>query len=220
MTETLYRSRVPERPLRQAGNLSYLDFIRLVGTIWSEAHPEIPFVASGLSADAKYPCIVYALGNRVPFPNEPKAKQREVLVNADDENKSVIIMGQKFENFVKFSAVDKVEPDGAQVVEELIEEFEDFVIRYTPVFSKLGLNDLTYNRRLSDDEEPRQGEGVVERTVVYRVVTEKLISAEIANLESVFINVTVGEVAEVPCEDEDTDEGTQQIGHKLLQLPE
>lgn len=129
-------------------------------------------------------------------------------------------MGQKFENFVKFSAVDRVEPDGAQVVEELIEEFEDFMIRYTPIFSRLGLNDLTYSRRLSDDEDPRQGEGIVERTVVYRVVTEKLISSEVGNLDSVMLSITMGETGDVACPVDEDAEDTQGVQHKLLQSPE
>lgn len=200
MNEGLYNSKVPNRPLRQAGNLSYLDFIRVVERIWNEAHPEIPFVAAGLPVDSKYPCVVYSLANRVSFKNEVKPRLRERIVDEENPGETLLVYGQKFVNYVKFTVYDKIEPNGALVAEELIEEFEDFMIRYTPIFSQLGLNDFVYERRLADDEEAREGEGIVKRSVVYRVTTEKLSQAKVGNLEAVWLNITIGTVAQIPTE--------------------
>lgn len=216
--KSLYDSSVPKRPLRQAGNLSYLDFIRVIGEIWHEMHPEIPILAAGVPTDGQYPCIVYSLGNRLAFKNENKPRLRERLVHHTDPSESLLIYGQKFINYIKFTVIDEVEPNGAQVAEELIEDFEDFMITYMDIFSKLGVNNLFYERRLPDDEESRIGEGVVKRSVVYQVILEKQIDVKVGNLESVWLNITVGSLEEADCDDDEKD--PLKFGHNLLRSPE
>lgn len=215
MNRTLYNSRVPARPLRASGNLSYLDFIRMVEQVWSESHPDIPFIAAGLSVDSKYPSIVYSIANRVPHPNEPKPRQRELPIQEDDSEDMLIIYAQRFVNFVKFTVVDRVEPNGAQVAEELIEVFEDFMQTYMDLFKQKGLSDISYERRLGDDEEARQGEGVVTRQVVYRVTTEKIIHVRESLLKSVWTNISIaGGYEPTECEDGPT---VYPIGTNLLE---
>lgn len=215
---TLYNSSVPRRPLRQAGNLSYLDFIRVVGEIWHEMNPKVPLIAAGLPLDGKYPCIVYSLANKLSFKNENKPRLRERLVHHEDPSESLLVYGQKFVHYIKFTVVDEVEPNGAQVAEELIEQFEDFMITYIDIFSKLGINNMFYERRLPDDEESRPGEGVVKRSVVYQVILEKQIDVKVGNLEKVWLNLTIGSLAEEDCEDDE--KPPIQFGHNLLRSPE
>ena len=172
-------------PLKSDGNLTYPDFIRLLCYLWERAHPEIPIVPHGASTMSRYPCVVYSLEVRTPYRDEPKPKQREVVRTSDD--KASIIKGQRFTNLVKFTAVDEVEPDGAQVVEELIEVFEDFMLYHTGIFKRLGLAECTYNRRLPDEEQSRPAEGIVGRSLVYSLATEKLMVFEVDRLRSIYI---------------------------------
>lgn len=173
-------------PMRAKGNLTYLEFIRLVQRVWQEAHPEIPMVTSGADDPAKYPCIVYSLQLRKTHPNEPKMRYRQ----DEDAGEDVFIVGgQRFQNIVYFAAVG--EAQNVEAVEELIEVFEDFMMEFTPVFKELGASELVYARRLSDTEENRSGSGVVRRTVSYMVTTEKVIATRYARLKEIVISARV-----------------------------
>lgn len=214
---TLYGSNVPKRPLRASGNLSYLDFIRMVEQVWAEAHPDVPLIAAGLPVDSKYPCIIYSISNRVTHPGEPKPRQAEQPIRYDDDATDVLIIyRQRFVNFVKFEAVGKVEQNGAQIVEELIELFEDFMLTYTGVFRERGLSEMTYERRMPDDEQSRPGEGVVTRAVIFRVTTEKIIHVLESKLREVWASITIaGGFDDPDCEDRET--VTYPIGVDLLE---
>lgn len=179
------RSRETYQPspttLRSTGNLTYLEFVRLVIRLWREAHPEIPiFPMSGDNA-AKYPCIIYSLAQRQFHPSDPKPKPREVRYQGSEAE---MIMGQRFQNVVHFSAITENDPI---LAEELIEVFEDFMMEYTGVFKELGLSDLMYSRRLEDDSFTRPGMGVSARTVAYLVTTEKIIKTKHARLNEVVV---------------------------------
>lgn len=77
--------------LRAEGNLSYLDFIRLVKKLWNDSHPDIPIYATGTEKFPTYPCIVYGLELRKTMNNEPKPKYREQLL---DDGKVYLILVQ------------------------------------------------------------------------------------------------------------------------------
>jgi hypothetical protein len=197
-------ARTPNRShhLRANGNLSYLDFIRVIRQLWAEGHPTIPILMAGVPVMAQYPCIIVSLNMRKAHQADPKPRQREVINTGkmlakedgtiEASQKAVIIMGQKFVNEVKFTAVDKVSSDGAQVADELIEVFEDFILQYTPLLKYLGAADLFYNRRFPDDEEHRMGDDVVKRSVSYLVTIEKIMQTEVDKLERILSTIRVG----------------------------
>lgn len=172
--------------LRAGGNLTYLEFISLVKRLWAVAHPDVPIVPSGNSDPAKYPCIVYSLQLRKPHPNEPKVRYRETLTG--ENGAPFVIGGQRFQNIINFSAVTESNPE---LAEEVIEIFEDFMLEFTPVMKELGASELVYARRLPDDEENRAGAGVVKRTVAYMVTLEKVISTEYERLNSIMVDARV-----------------------------
>lgn len=180
---TSYNTPNKSHHLRARGNLTYLDFIRLVEYLWSEAHPDIPFFATGGEQYAKYPCIVYGLELRKTHSSEPKPKYREEIITGAGED-GVIVGGQRFQNVVSFSAVTETDP---RLAEELIEVFEDFIMEFTPVFKELGLSEIIYNRRFSDSEENRPGQGIVKRTVSYMITTEKIILTYSKKLNSILV---------------------------------
>jgi hypothetical protein len=169
-----------DRRLQRAdGNLGYLDFIRMVETLWRESHPEIPFLAKGGPQETIYPAILYSLQLRKAHPSEPKPRYREEVKGSPDED-AIIICAQRFQNVVNFSVVDK----DPRMAEELIEVFEDFMLEFIPVFKERGISELVYARRLPDDEERRPGEDVVWRTVAYLVTTEKLRTTTVSKLNN------------------------------------
>lgn len=170
--------------MRLRGNLSYLQFIRLVEALWEEAHPDIPFRPTGSNLTAVYPSIMYALELRKPHPSEPKMRAREEL--KDEEGQAYIINAQRFQNIVSFTVMTETEP---VLAEEILEAFEDFMIEWTPVYKELGVSEFAYGRRIADTGASRPGEGVVRRAVTYMVTTEKIILSPVDLLQSISIEV-------------------------------
>ncbi|HJS83593.1 MAG TPA: hypothetical protein VJ742_12240 [Nitrososphaera sp.] len=168
--------------LRAKGNLSYLEFIRQLESVWSDGHPDVPFFAMTGQQYAKYPCIVYHLQLRKTHPSEPKARYREEIFS-DDPKTIYIVAGQRFQNVINFTAIS----ENPLEAEELIESFEDFMFEFTPVFKELGVSELIYARRLPDAEENRSGQDVCKRTVAYLVTTEKVIQTTMDRWEKILI---------------------------------
>lgn len=172
--------------LRAKGNLSYLDFVRLVTRLWEAGNPKVPLRATGDKNAATYPVIIYRLDLRKPHGSEPKPRLREQMPTAPGE-KAVLIHGMRFQNVITFTAVDQ----RAQVVEELIEAFENFMMEMQPIFKEEGASELTYMRRLPDSHDQRPGEGIVSRSVSYLLTTEKIIKTEIDKLEKFSIDARI-----------------------------
>lgn len=181
-------ARYPNRSsyLKAEGNLSYLGFIRALEYIWSEAHPEIPFYATGSKTYPKYPCIVYSLELRRTHPDEPKMKHRETIPGDITNPYDTIVYGQRFQNIVNFAVLTESDP---AVAEELIEIFEDFMAEFIPVFKKLGLSEIIYDRRVRDSGENRDNVDIIDRSVRYLITTEKLIRRDFGKLQEVLIDV-------------------------------
>lgn len=157
--------------LKAEGSLSYLDFIRLVEKMWTDAHPHIPLYATGTATDPNYPCILYRLDLRKPMDMEPKLKMREEVRRQVGQD-IVLVRGQRFDNLVVFTVMTE---NDAQAAEEIIETFEDFMLEYIGVFKRLGLSEMVYARRLPDSGQSRQGRDVIERSIAFLVRTEKII---------------------------------------------
>lgn len=189
------------RHLKAEGNLTYLDFIRVVEELWKRGHPDVPFYATSPARQAHYPSITYSLMSRRTHPSEPKPRLREQIntgssvVDEDGNivlsNPGIIVYGWRFINIVKFTVHDEVQPNGAQTVEELIEVFEDFMQEHQYVFKQLGASELTYNARLDDEEENRDAEDIVKRSITYRLTTEKITIVEIDKVLELVSSVRV-----------------------------
>lgn len=170
-------------PLKAEGNLDYLQFIALLQGIWAEAHPDIPIKPTQSKTFVKYPVIVYGLQLRKPMNVEPKQRYREEISRPDEET-NIIINAQRFENVISFEVRTQGNPEMAEAI---IEVFEDFMQEYTPVFKRLGVSDLFYMRRTPDGEETRRDEDVEVRTVAYMVTLEKIRVTESRKLKELTV---------------------------------
>ena len=179
--------RMQEEPLRAEGNLSYLDFIELVKGMWAKTNPQIPIVPTQSKRYAKYPVITYGLELRKPFVDESKARYRNEHKVANDGS-VYIVTGQRFTNIVKFTAITDNDP---YLCEQIIEMFEDWMDEWTKVFKRLGVSEMTYARRLPDDEGTRQGSDVCERAVTYMVRIEKLHQTSVSKLDEMVISARI-----------------------------
>jgi len=206
------------QPLQSEGNLSYLEFISVVKSLWEESFPNYP-IKSSSSGDPAFTwfnsnyidpetgnttgryedtdaIITYSLELRKTHSVEPKPRMRQIA------NRDIYIYGQRFQNIISFTAMAPVgkrlgsnknsiqdDHDNAYLVESLIEAFEDFMLEYTPIFKKIGASELTYSRRLSDSEINREQKDVHKRTVTYMLTTEKTFAARAETVDSVALDV-------------------------------
>lgn len=176
----------PQHHLRARGNLSYLQFIRLVREVWKESHPDIPIVPAGDDDPAIYPCIYYSLALRKAHPSEPKPRYREVR---EDGAEATVVAGQRFQNLINFTAITESNPT---LTEEVIEVFENFMMEFIPVFKELGTSEIVFARRNPDGEESRgTGEGAVRRTVSYLVTTERVTATSYERLRDVVVRARI-----------------------------
>lgn len=170
--------------LQAEGNLTLLEFVAVVKRIWEESHPDIPVVTLAADHSAHYPCIAWWLVNKRTMKQEPKARLRE--------QKKVLngrvyqVHGQRFQNLIAFSVYTDNKPDLANVI---IEEFESFMIKYIPLFKRLGASELVYAQRLPDDDESRAGKDATRRTVTFWMTTELLYQIPFDRIEAVEIDI-------------------------------
>lgn len=173
--------------LRAKAGMGYLDFIRLVQYLWVRSHPDIPLVATTTKAYPHYPVITYRLEWRKPFENELKPRIRETIPTANGEP-AIQILGQRFQNIITFTCFDQVDP---HLAEEIIEEFENFMIEHTVIFKELGASEFVYAHRQQDTADQRENFTIVERSISYMLTTEKIILVDYDKLEKVLIDARV-----------------------------
>jgi hypothetical protein len=126
--------------------------------------------------------------------NEPKPRTR-----TSQTNKDVVVFGQRFQNIVSFSVITEGDTatakgsaarySGAEVADNIMEIFEDFMLEHTPVFKRLGASEFVYSRRLSDSDENRDSTDLCKRTVTYMLTTEKLFAQNVGRIEQIAIDV-------------------------------
>ena len=186
--------RVFGEPLQASGNLSYLEFIAVVKSLWENAYPDIKIKPTQSGTYADYPVIVYGLELRKAHTSEPKPRTRTTQTNKD-----VVVFGQRFQNIVSFTVITEANGgakqgsaarySGPEVADNIMEIFEDFMLEHTPVFKRLGASEFVYSRRLSDSEENRDSTDICKRTVTYMLTTEKLFAQNVDQIESIVLDV-------------------------------
>lgn len=129
--------------LRAQSNISYIQFLHLVGYWWNQSHPDVRMyitstdktisvnlnapssgpdgglnvpgwnVDPDLNVDA-YPRIVASLETRRPMQMEPKPRVRETIWSGPEGESDVDIWGQRFQTIVSFTVVDRIKTNYPQ----------------------------------------------------------------------------------------------------------
>lgn len=175
--------------LKAPNNMTYLQFVDMVQYLWSRAHPEIEFrpFADNHNFNPEKGYLIYGLVNREPQSNNAKPRQQEVVDHPDYPDKRLIIFSWSFINTIKFTALHQ----NPRTAEEIIEAFEDFIIEATPIFIELGVQSMLYGRRAADEHKTRYGEDLAARSIIYSVVTQKIIMSEVDKLEEILIEAQI-----------------------------
>jgi hypothetical protein len=175
------------------GNLTYLQFIDQIQHLWNKSNPEIDFMpyASNHIFNPEKGYIIYSLEMRKPQANNSKPRVHEVVDHPDDDTKKLVVYIQSFENLIRFTAVHK----DPRTSEEIIEQFEDFMIWVTPIFIKSGIENFFYGRRISDNHDARLGDDLALRAINYLVITQKILTVDMAKLEEYTISIALNDGA-------------------------
>jgi hypothetical protein len=169
--------------LRASGNLTFREMIALIQELWNEGQPDIPLLPTQGKNFAKYPCIVYGIENKTTANSDDKRRHRE-FVKDQTTGQIYRVVGQVFNHIISFTVITENEPDLAEAIMEL---FEDFMEEITPVLQKLGISNIWYGRRLSDSDENRDAEDICKRAVVYRIHLERVRQIPVDRFDTILV---------------------------------
>jgi hypothetical protein len=124
--------------------------------------------------------------SRQPANNEPKSRHRDEYVL--DQERGVIVKGQRFLNIVSFAAMTELDP---YLAEQIIDAFEDFMEMMMPALKANGIQEIFFNRRGVEADSERNGEDVSIHTTFYNIVTEKITLIEEGVLKDILLDVRV-----------------------------
>lgn len=178
----------PSPPLTAYGNIQYRGFIKTLKDMWADAHPEIYFrpFSDNNEYDPDRGYIIHSIAQKVPKEGNAKPRAHH---NFRDEvtGKYWSIFVQSFVHTVRFFAVHT----DAEIADELIDEFEDFMTEVIPVFKAYGLEELIYYQRIADTNQNRMGDDVAVRSIDYRLTTQKILQVENATLNKYFVRLVL-----------------------------
>lgn len=101
---------------------------------------------------------------------EIKPRLRQTIIDPDFPNYHIEIMGQWFDNIIQFDCWSTTN----RGADSLIEWFEDFVLKYTWVWKKNGVQEMLYMNRSIDEDVTKWRDDIVNRTLYYYFRTEKI----------------------------------------------
>lgn len=117
---------------------------------------------------------------------ETKPRLRDPFVKSEgSDDESYEIYGQRFENLVQFDCWAKSNREA----EELIEWFEDFLLVIAGPIKKAGLAELKYWARREDQSIAQWKTPLQVRTLVYYLVTEKLIRVKHGLIKTITVGL-------------------------------
>ena len=141
--------------------------------------PQVKFIPDEgkvMSLDAMtnfdQPVITYQVINRKPK-KEIKPRVRELIEEITDDKSSQRtgeIWGQKFECLVQFNVFASVYSEAEQVMEH----FEETIIKHTGFFKKNGVAELIFKEHVTDSHFDTLRESLSIRSLIYYVEIEKL----------------------------------------------
>ncbi len=172
-------------PITSFGNIQFLDAMDMIKAVWEDAHPEISFHPQGdhMLNDLETAYIIYSTAERVTKENNPKPRFQW---RADtDSGERYAILSQSFIHRVKFRVVHK----SPRVAEEVLDEFEDFMMLLTPLLKQAGMEDIYYLRRTSDNHLVRAGEDKEDRGVIYTMTFQKILLAHEQVLDHIYLKL-------------------------------
>lgn len=177
---------------RSRRSLTCSGFFELLSSLWAKCGYTEPIIKwHPMEQWEQYPVVVYRLMERRPAEGivERKPRHRETVVDPNNPGQYVLLMGQMFDYFVQFNVMAKSNDEA----DDLLDKFETFILTYTPFFKENGVNQIWFERQLSDDVITSWRDPVFVRSVIYRLRMEKIVPVVVGQLSQVNIDVNLFE---------------------------
>lgn len=169
----------PVPPITAFDNIQYEDFLNIVKTLWEDGHPDVQFqrysARNQYNPDKGY--IVASMARRIAADNNSKPRFRASEDQADGSVTQYYT--QSFINLVRFTALH-TDPE---VADEMISQFESFMVSIRPILGIKGAERLTFVERSADEDETRMGWDRSARTLMYELVTQSIYTVNTGTLE-------------------------------------
>ena len=165
--------------LKSEKSATLYDFIKMVDKIVTLTMKDknvkfMPYEERIVSLDAMakfdYPFITYEVTSKEPK-DELKPRERETITHTDENGEVALgsVAGQRFKCAVQFTIIAKDYDDA----ENLLNEFEDLMVKYTGYFKRNGVAEIIYGKQIKDTSMARLREIFSVRNLYYYVEIEK-----------------------------------------------
>lgn len=184
-------SGLPQARSKARGNITYIEFLKMVNYLWDQSHPDVPmyhanspvFTSDVVDNSIFNTAIVHKLEVRKSHASEPKPRIRE---EAFIDGQAYRVEAQRFVDIITFTVVDKDDPFRADMA---IETFEEFMLENTPVFKEMGVSEFFYSRRMPDNDVKDHGQDFLTRTVAYQMTEERIRLIPQGTLDEIIIDL-------------------------------
>ncbi len=133
--------------------------------------------------DLRLPAITYRIDEKNPT-QEKRPRHREQLPNESMDDHTISISGQTYDCLVVFD----VWGTGNREVDEIADQFEEFMTTFTGIFMEAGVGKITY-RGLKTDDLVNWKDQVTHRIIRYSVTLESIYVTSQKNIEEIRIKV-------------------------------
>lgn len=120
---------------------------------------------------------------------ELKPRERGIIsvVNDDNENVSVKIMGQLMNIIMTF----EIWGGDGEEADQITDDFEKFMATYAPYFIQCGVQNMIFLSRDDGQDQHQWRSELIKRTVEYRFTIDQIASLELQNIQGIQINTAV-----------------------------
>jgi hypothetical protein len=142
------------------------------------------------------PIITYSLITKRPAEfnktTEIKPRIRETiksknLVDNDADLKAIDVYGQMFDYYIEF----QVWAETGEEADITMENFQEFMFKYTGYFKKLGVNEILFEEANANQDTAKWRSELINRNLIYRIRIDEIVGVVCPAIENIEIYPTL-----------------------------
>lgn len=180
--------------LKSDGKSTFREFIDNVINVWnmmSDSETPVPIVREKPRDKEIFETatITYSLVKRnvLPERNEVKPRFREAIKDPHREGEFIEIYGQTFDYYTKFT----INSISAEEADDLVEEFEEFLLRYSGFFKRCGVTEILFIEQQADMSTLNSHIEVNERPLIFKIRLERLSIRSLNDIEQIGLQANI-----------------------------
>lgn len=178
MTPEQYKLPNEVRNSNSKANINLFEFIKQLQSICDVVMPGVQFIPDDkkgiyIQPNAKIdtPFISYKTKSRRSFKERKLMERHEFLEKTDESIEARIgtLFAQRFKCYVQFN----IFASGYNIVEEVMDKFEDVIIDYASAFKEAGLVEIFFEEQIEDEKYDSYRQIASVRNLIFFVLFEK-----------------------------------------------